>query len=108
VLKPSDFVYTNSKYGNFKFKNPTEKPKTADDDWMDVSESVQVLVDKAIKDLDEKDPYFTDYFGKKVMPKNDSNICKKFKMGKKLGEGGFGVVFEADGEPSLVIKTEHA
>ena len=46
--------------------------------------------------------------GKPIRVSNDAVICGEYRLGKLLGEGGYGAVFEASGKPDLVVKTEYA
>ena len=50
-----------------------------------------------------------DHIGKPVRVHSDAAVCGgKFKLGKLLGEGGFGAVFQSMEDPNIVIKTEFA
>ena len=46
--------------------------------------------------------------GKPIKVSKDAVICDEYHLGKLLGEGGYGAVFEASGKPDLVVKTEYA
>lgn len=66
------------------------------------TEGLQIFKDMQ-KDMD--DGKF-DHIGKPVRVHPNATICGKYHLGKKLGEGGFGAVFNDLGDPNLVIKTE--
>jgi hypothetical protein len=54
-----------------------------------------------------QDDWLKDFIGKPIKIHPDSTICGEYKLGKLLGAGGFGAVFEAEGNPGLVIKSEN-